>query len=200
MLSNRSLTEIRGHLENAKNPIFFFDNDVDGLTSFLLLQRFIGKGRGVAIKSFPGLNESYFKKVEEFNADYIFVLDKHLIDAEFVELAKEKSIPLVQIDHHDVKKPDIEFYYNTFLDSGETEATSYMCYKVINKKEEAWLALIGCIGDGFLPDFLGEFKKENEDLIDAQINSSFDVLYKTKLGKICQMLGYGLLDKTGNVV
>lgn len=53
MLTNEQINEIREHLENARNPVFFFDNDPDGLCSFLLLQRFIGRGRGVAIKT-PG--------------------------------------------------------------------------------------------------------------------------------------------------
>jgi hypothetical protein len=47
------------------NPIFFFDNDNDGLMSFLLLQRYIGRGKGVVIRSFPDLNVSYYRKVVE---------------------------------------------------------------------------------------------------------------------------------------
>jgi len=49
----KQVAEVREHLEKAQNPVFFFDNDPDGLCSFLLLQRYIGRGRGVVIKSFP---------------------------------------------------------------------------------------------------------------------------------------------------
>jgi len=38
MLSNEQFEEIRNHLERAQNPVFFFDNDADGLSSFLLLE------------------------------------------------------------------------------------------------------------------------------------------------------------------
>ena len=49
MLSEKQVKEIREHLEKAQNPLFFFDNDQDGLCSFLLLQRYIGRGKGIAI-------------------------------------------------------------------------------------------------------------------------------------------------------
>jgi single-stranded DNA-specific DHH superfamily exonuclease len=39
MLNDKQIDEIREHLEKAQNPLFFFDNDDDGLCSFLLLQR-----------------------------------------------------------------------------------------------------------------------------------------------------------------
>ena len=59
MLTLKQITEIREHLEKAQNPLFLFDNDNDGLTSFLILQRFIGRGKGIAIKTFPDLNIFY---------------------------------------------------------------------------------------------------------------------------------------------
>ena len=31
MLTEKQLKEIREHLEKAQNPVFFFDNDADGL-------------------------------------------------------------------------------------------------------------------------------------------------------------------------
>jgi len=63
MITKKQILEIREHLEKAQNPIFFFDNDGDGLCSFLLLQRYIGRGKGVAMKTSDAGN--YFKKVQE---------------------------------------------------------------------------------------------------------------------------------------
>ena len=200
MLSQKQIEEIREHLENAKNPVFFFDNDPDGLCSFLLLQREIGKGRGVIIKSFPGLDKSYFRKVEEFGADYIFVLDKPIIDAGFIQLAEESNIPLVHIDHHNVPKTPIKYDYNTFYSSNKNEPTSYLCYKIINKEKDQWLCAIGCITDSFLPDFMEDFKKENPDLIDYKYKDAFDILYNTRLGKITQIISFAMKDKISNVV
>jgi len=200
MLTKKQLDEIKQHLENAQNPVFFFDNDVDGLTSFLILQRYIGRGKGIAIKSFPGLNETYFKRVRELNSDYIFVLDKPLVDQEFIDLANEAGIPLVHIDHHDVEKSNIENYYNGFNAGGENEPTAYLCYSATKRKEDEWLAVVGCIGDGFIPEFLEGFKKEYPDLVDFDYKEAYDVLYKTRIGKVSRIMDYALKDKTSNVV
>ena len=115
MLSEKQIKEIREHLEKAQNPLFFFDNDADGLASFLLLRRYIDRGKGVAIKSFPELNIAYSRKLHELNPDYVFVLDKPAISEEFLKEVHDLNLPLVWIDHHDVPKPkDKEiYYYNT---------------------------------------------------------------------------------------
>ena len=200
MLTDKEINEIRDHLENAKNPVFFFDNDPDGLCSFLILQRAIGHGRGVAIKSFPGLDKNYFKRVEEFNADYIFVLDKPLIDQEFIDLAEKNNIPLVHIDHHNVPKSNLKYYYNTFYSSKNNESVAYLCYKVTRRKEDMWLALIGCITDSYLPDFAEEYKKANPELIDFNYKSASDILYNTRFGRAAMIISFAMKDKTSNVV
>jgi len=76
MLTAKQVDEIRQHLEQAQNPLFLFDNDPDGLCSFLILRKFCGKGKGVPIRSYPSMNSEYFRKVNELKADYIFILDK----------------------------------------------------------------------------------------------------------------------------
>ena len=200
MLTKEQIQEIREHLENSKNPVFFFDNDPDGLCSFILLQRYIGRGRGIAIKSNPGLELSYFKRVEELKADYIFVLDKPLIDTYFIEKAKQANIPLVHIDHHNVPVTPIPFYYSTFHTSGKNEPTSYLCYKVSEKKEDAWIAAIGCITDAYLPDFIDEIKNKYPDLLNYPYKTAFDIQYNTQLGKMGMILSFGIKDKTSNVV
>ncbi|MEM4271091.1 MAG: DHHA1 domain-containing protein [Candidatus Pacearchaeota archaeon] len=200
MLTEKEIKEIRNHLDNAKNPIFLFDNDPDGLCSFLILQRYTGRGKGVAIKSLPGLDKSYFRKVEEFKADYIFVLDKPLIDKEFIELADKAGIPLVHIDHHNVPKSQTIYYYNTFYSSGLIEPVSYLCYKITERKEDEWIAAIGCITDSFIPDFITNIELKYPGLIDAPYKTAFDILYKTTFGKICMIISFGIKDSTTNIV
>ncbi|MBA7634037.1 hypothetical protein ES703_41611 [subsurface metagenome] len=151
MLTKNQISQIKEHLDKAQNPLFFFDNDVDGLCSFLLLQRCIGRGKGVAIKSFPGLIVDYFRKVGELNADYIFILDKPVVSEEFWKRVEQINIPVVWIDHHEINKEDIpEFvnYYNPlFNKSKSNEPVTALCYQIINKKNDLWLAVIGCISD-----------------------------------------------------
>ncbi len=201
MISKKQIAEIREHLEKAQNPLFFFDNDNDGLISFLLLRRYIDRGKGVMIRSFPALDKSYYRKIDELKPDYIFILDKPVVSEDFLNKAKEDNIPVVWIDHHQLdKKPDVEFYYNPFFNDKTQEPVSYLSYKIANRKEDIWLAMIGCISDAYLPDFYDEFEKEYPELAKKNPKYAFDVLYGSEIGKIASILNFSLKDSITNVV
>ncbi|MBR9704820.1 DHH family phosphoesterase [Candidatus Pacearchaeota archaeon] len=202
MLTKEQIEEIREHLEKAQNPLFFFDNDNDGLVSFLLLRRFIGRGKGVAIKSFPDLSLNYYRKVYELNPDYVFILDKPIVSDEFIEKVKKNNLPIVWIDHHNVKKPEIEgvSYYNPFHNDGTNEPVSYICHKITENKKDMWLTMIGNISDCYMPDFYSEFYKKYPELGKKDPDSAFDLLYKSEIGKISRILDFSLKDTTTNVV
>lgn len=209
MLTQKQILEVREHLEKAQNPLFFFDNDNDGLMSFLLLQRFIERGKGIAIKSFPNLNESYYKRVEELKPDYIFILDKPLVSEGFLEKAGQNNIPIVWIDHHQIPKEEFDnlltkfslvSYYNPFYNDKTNEPVSYLCYKIANKKEDLWLAIIGCISDCSLPDFYSDFEKKYPELSKKNPKSPFDLLFDSEIGHIARILDFSLKDTVTNVV
>lgn len=202
MLTSQQVKEIREHLEKAQAPIFFFDNDADGLASFLLLRRHIGRGKGVAIKSFPDLNVSYTRKLYELKPDYIFVLDKPSIASGFFEEVKNLNLPLVWIDHHNVPKPQNKdiFYFNPYHEDKTNEPVSYLCYRITEKKEDMWIAMIGCIGDGFFPDFSEEFEEKYPELWGKNVKTAFQALYTTDIGKIAKILSFALKDRTTKVV
>lgn len=206
MLSTQQLREIREHLERAQNPVFFFDNDQDGLCSFLILQRAFGKGRGVPIRSFPSLDKDYFRKVRELNADYIFILDKPLVSKGFFDEVEKENIPTVWIDHHQMAEtivPDFVSYYNPMTPVGDGkksyEPVTYLAYSVVQKKEDLWLALIGCISDKFMPDFVDDVRKEFPELMNSS-KDAFGIFYGSQLGRVARILGFALKDKTSNVV
>ncbi|MFH1585347.1 MAG: DHH family phosphoesterase [archaeon] len=202
MLSSKQIKEIREHLEKAQNPIFYFDNDGDGLCSFLLLQRYIGRGKGVAIKSFPELTGDYFRRVNELNADYIFILDKAVVSKEFFEEARKVNIPIVWIDHHLEEKhvPEFISYYNPVKKEHENaQAVTAFCYQVSQKKEDLWLAVVGCISDGFIPEFYPDFIKEYPDLA-KKLNNSLEIYYTTQIGKIVKIFNFALKDRITNVI
>lgn len=201
MFSDKEIKKIREHLGRAQNPIFFFDNDPDGLCSYLILARFIGRGKGVAIKSFPELNETYLRKVEELNGDYIFILDKPLVSEGFLSGLRQKNIPIVWIDHHavDQEVPKEVDYYNHSRTLGESEPVTALCYQVSGRKEDLWIAVVGCISDGFFPPFYEEFRKLFPEMgMDSK--DPFEILYKSKVGELASIFGSGLKDKTSNVV
>jgi single-stranded DNA-specific DHH superfamily exonuclease len=203
MLTKKQMVEIREHLEKAQNPLFFFDNDPDGLCSFLLLQRYIGRGKGIAIKSFPEMNAEYFKKALELNADYIFILDKPVVSADFFEEVKKFNIPVVWIDHHKIeglKVPNFVYYYNSASKNPKkNEPVTYLCYKTTNRKEDLWIAVVGCISDRYVPDFYSDFIKAYPDL-SIKSKEAFEIFYNSQIGNIARMCSFSLKDSITNVV
>jgi single-stranded DNA-specific DHH superfamily exonuclease len=203
MLTTKQIEEIREHLNNSQNPVFFFDNDQDGLCSFLLLQKYLGRGKGFPIKTSPALTKEYFRKVEEFNSDYIFILDKPEVSEEFVQEVEKRNIPIVWIDHHDIPKDKVSEYvnyYNPLLGEEKTnEPVTYICYKVTNRKEDMWIAIVGCISDNLVPEFYKEFMKDFPDLCKDD-KDAFNLFYGSGIGKIARILGFGLKDKITNVI
>jgi len=202
MLTKKQILEIREHLEKAQNPVFFFDNDPDGLCSFLLLQRYLGRGKGVAIKSFPEMNTEYSRRAMELNADYIFILDKPVVSKDFFEEIKKVNIPIVWIDHHEVQVeiPKFVFYYNPVVGRKKSsEPVTYLCYKITEKKDDLWLAVAGCISDRFVPEFYSDFMKNYPEL-SVKSNDASDIFYKSQIGQIANLFSFALKDRISNVV
>jgi len=198
MLTLKQLAEIRSWLERSQNPLFFFDNDPDGLASFLLLQRYINKGKGVAVKSFPELSVAYTSKLHELKPDNVFILDKPLVAKGFLDSAKQLGIPVIWIDHHPIQEVKDVYYYNPLQVKPESnEPVSYWCY-AITKKDE-WIAMLGCLGDWFLPEFTAEFAKLYPDIFSITKNPS-EALFATEFGRLVRILSFALKDRTSNVI
>lgn len=201
MLTESQIKKIKEHLNNAQNPLFFFDNDPDGLCSFILLQKYIGRGKGFPVKS-AFLDKNYFRKINELNPDYLFILDIPTVSEEFFEEIKKINLPVVWIDHHNTEKtkvPDFVNYYNPLLGENFLSSTTYLCYEVAKKKEDLWLAIVGSISDNFVPEIYGEFKKTYPDLFFDSLDA-FEILYNSRIGVVAHLLDCGLKDKTTNVV
>ena len=198
----KQIKDIKYHLENAQNPLFLYDNDPDGFCSAILLRKYIGRGKGVAIKSFPELEKNHFRKVDELNADYIFILDKALVSEEFFEKAKKKNIPVVWIDHHETEQeiPSWVHVYNPQLDKNPSdEPTTFLCSQINNKRENFWIVVAGCVSDHYFPECYTKFKEDYPELsIDS--SDSFEIFYNSQVGKIARIVHFGLKDRTTNVV
>lgn len=202
MLTDKQLLELKKLLESSSNPLFLFDNDTDGLCSFLLFRRYLGRGLGVAIKSFPDLDKSYARKVSELNPDVVFVLDKPLISQGFLDEIKAMNLPLVWLDHHDVdvNTQDTLYFNSMKSEKPSSEPTTYWAWQATKRKEDIWIAVAGCIGDSYLPEFVSEFEKIYPDLWKSSVKTAFQGLYETELGRITRIMNFGLKDRTSNVV
>ena len=195
MLTEKQYQQIREEIDNCKNPLFFFDDDPDGLCAFLLLYRYIKEGHGFVVKTHPKLDIRSAPKIEQFDADKVFILDVALVDQDFIDASKA---PVIWIDHHGPYERDNVKYFNPRLDKKDGNIpTTYMCYKVA--KQDLWIAMLGCIADYYMPDFVDEFKKKFPDLMNNE-KSTDDIYFNTKLGSLIKIFSFSLKGRTSDVM
>lgn len=194
MIPEEKLEEIRKLLNDSDRPLFFFDDDTDGLSSYLLLKKYIGRGKGIIVKSSPTLNSGFARQVKEYGPDRVFVLDKPGIEQDFVDDAK---VPVVWIDHHPICEIEGVHYFNPlFEDKKDNSPTSYWCYKVA--KKNLWLAMCGIVGDWYIPEFMDEFMKKYPDLVPEAKNPG-QVLFETEFGRLVRIIEFMLKGKISDV-
>lgn len=196
-----TLETIRKLLKESHNPLYFYDDDPDGLVSYLLLKRGFEKGTGVIIRV-RGMSldeeELYLRKIEEYNPDLVVFLDKPTLNQNVFDKIYIKKI---WIDHHDVVDVKGVYYYNPRMkNKRDNKPTSYICYKIT--KKDLWLATVGVVADWSLATF-SEFKKKYKDLVGGiellKDVKADDVLYDTKLGELVRIFSFILKGRTKDV-
>ncbi|MBI2574877.1 hypothetical protein HYV82_03260 [Candidatus Woesearchaeota archaeon] len=191
MLDENDYAAIMSEL-NCERPLFFMHDDPDGLASFLLLYRHCRKGNGVLVKTAPVVDARYLRKVDEYSPDKIFVVDVAVVEQEFIDKAK---VPVVWIDHHEPLKRSNAVYFNPRVKTKSAYfPATYICYRAV--KQDLWIAMVGCVGDWFLPEFSDEFAEQYPDLLDRGIKNPDDALFKSKLGVLVRLFSFVLKGKT----
>jgi single-stranded DNA-specific DHH superfamily exonuclease len=196
MLTTKEIEEIRDNIDNSKNPLFFYDDDPDGVCSFLLLYKIKKEGKGVIIKSSPKMGSQWLRKVDEINPDKIFILDKPILDQEFIDGAKRD---IIYIDHHQVQELKNLKYYNPRLKKSDAYyPTTYMAYQVNGNPENLWLGMVGCLGDWMMPEFAKDFSKQYPELL-PKVKDLKDAVYKQPIGKLVRIVSFILKGPTSEV-
>lgn len=191
-LKKEQIETLRRELETATRPLFFFDDDPDGLTAFLLLYRYKKEGHGVMVKTVPCLDTSFLRKVEEYQPDKIFVLDVPSIEQDFIDKAK---VPIFWIDHHQPRTNTKVYYCNPRVhDDADNRPTNYWAYQVV--QQDTWIALVGCIADWYLP----EFSKDFPELVPKNIKRIEEALFTTKAGTLARIFSFILKGKTADIM
>jgi len=194
MITDKELKEIKSYLEKSENPLFFYDDDPDGLCSFLILKRFLNKGKGVCIKA-GTLDLKFNRKIEEYSPDLVVILDAPIVSQEFVN---KINVPIIWLDHHPLSKTKGTHYYNPLKsDIKDNRPTTFWCYQIT--EQDLWLAVIGCISDCYFPKFAKDFSKQYPDLLPKDIKKPFDALFETKLGELIKIFRFLLKGRVSEV-
>lgn len=209
MLTEKEILELRDALRTSKRPIIFFDDDTDGLSSFLLFyhyaKNYAEDVRGIIVKSSPMLkDEIYSRRIEEYQPDKVFVLDKPMMHQDFIDKVK---VPIYWLDHHPMQSNTKVHYFNPLRHKAkgfdpDNRPTTYWAFKVVEEpKDLMWIAMVGCIGDWFIPEFYKEFIKEYPDLWDKKlkIRNPGTVLHETRQGMLCRIIQFNMKGTTKEI-
>jgi single-stranded DNA-specific DHH superfamily exonuclease len=192
MLTDKQIKEIQTFLEKSINPLFLYDDDLDGICSYILLKKKYQKGYGVPVKGVPVIDISYLKKVEESFPDLIVILDKAIVDQDFVDGCQ---LPIIWIDHHPPIIRKNVHYYNSRNNNSEIPTTG-LCYQIT--KQDLWIAMLGCLSDAYIPEFYNEFQKQYQNLLPE--NPEIRIIYtKTKFGELIKKCSMLIKGKTAEV-
>ncbi len=194
MLTEKEVKFLKQELSSAKNPLFIYDGDADGLASFLLLYRINREGRGHVLKASPKVDINMLRKVNEYNSDKIFILDIPKVEREFVDKAKR---PIFWIDHHHpINLKNVHYYNPRLKDPDAYIPTSRMAYQI--SQNDLWIATVGCLADWHLPDFIEKFSKQYPNLL-PKVKDLKDAVYKQKVGKLVKLFFFLLKGKHHDV-
>lgn len=193
MLTNKEVKFLREELVTAKNPLFFYDADADGLCAFLLLYKLQNEGTGIVVKSAPKVDLKFIRKVKELNPDKIFILDIPIVNQNFIDKAKR---PTFWLDHHQPLKRNKIHYFNPRIKNPDIYLpTTRMAYQINDNEENLWLATIGCLGDYSMPDFIDQFVEKYPHLLSEKADLDA-ALYKEPVGELVKMFFFLLKGPT----
>ena len=192
MLKKEQLQEIRNFLKKSKNPLFFFDDDPDGLAAALTLKKSINRGNLVPLKVPPTEETIYFRKIEEYNPDTVFILDRPIVSQNVFDRIK---VPVIWIDHHEpLERFNVHYYNPMVLDKDDNRSTSFWAYQVA--KKNLWIAMIGIIGDWYIPPFIKKFPYKR--LLNNK-KTPPAIIFDSDFGKLIGLFGFMLKGQTEDV-
>jgi single-stranded DNA-specific DHH superfamily exonuclease len=201
MLTDKQYSQILEELDNCSRPLFFFHDDSDGLSSFLLLYRYKKEGKGVCVKSHPKVDSRFYNVVNEYVPDKIFILDLAILEEEFVE--EFRRIPIIWVDHHTpIRIPGVKYFNPRVENMNDINCVAELCYHVVKKHrpDDIWIAATGIVGDWQLSDVTKEFSKRYPDLLPADIDRPEKALFDSPLSKLIKIMNFVLKGKTQDVM
>jgi single-stranded DNA-specific DHH superfamily exonuclease len=196
MLTSRQVKFLREELATAKNPIFFYDADGDGLASFLLLYKVHREGTGIAIRTSHDLDKLFMRKITELQPDKVFILDIPVVSHAFFDKVK---VPTFWIDHHEPQDPKNCKYYNPRIKKPEAYIpTSRMCWQISTRKEDLWIATAGSLADYAMPSFINKFIKQYPQLLKKKYDLA-KIIFKNPVGELVKLLFFLQKGQTSDV-
>jgi single-stranded DNA-specific DHH superfamily exonuclease len=181
MIPEEKLEEFKNILSKAKNPIFLYDDDPDGLASFLVLRKWVGKGLGIRASHVANKNSyALIEKIRYENPDVIVFLDMAVVEQGFIDAM---PCTILHLDHHPPQRcigSHYNYYNPRVYDTDSQKPTSYWAYKIAG--ENLWIAMVGIIADWYVPEFVNKFREQYPGYIQDVIPTPGHAYFDSKIG------------------
>lgn len=195
------LQKARDMLQAAARPLFLYDNDCDGVSSFVLGYQFCKEGRGVPVKPSPYITEDYVRRLAEYSPDLVVILDIGNVSEDFLS---QTQTPVLWIDHHEPQEiakrfPNVHYINPRKWDDNNNLPTIFWMYQIT--KLNLWLAVVGIVADWHLPpeELLCEFRKHYADLLPEKFETQEDLYLDTPIGLLIRILQFNFKGSTNDV-
>lgn len=197
MIPKEQLEAFKTTVLNAKRPLFFYDDDADGLCSYLLCYRARGDGVGVRVGSSATVTPEYARKVDENLPDLVVILDKPNVDPEFLA---QVNVPVLWLDHHEPQKPGkgVTYLNPRIEDDKDNKSTTYWVYRALGRPEDLWMAAVGSISDWQITDLAEEFWSAYPKILHP-VKEPPEALYGTPFGELCKLFQFNLKGDAAGV-
>ena len=196
MITKTQIKEFRKYLKKSENPLFFYDDDPDGLCSYLILKKYINKGKGAILRTTSVLDLNMYHKVEEYSPDLIIALDIPIIDQEFINKA---NVPILWLDHHTPLKRKGVHYFNPKLKNKKAEIpTTHQAYEIA-EENDLFLATLGNISDWNYPKYAKDFSEKYPDILPKKTKTAPEAIFTSKLGELINLLAFSLKKPTSKI-
>ncbi|MBN2141867.1 hypothetical protein JW711_00915 [Candidatus Woesearchaeota archaeon] len=197
-LTEEDIKKLREAFTTCTRPVVLFDDDADGLTSFLMLYNHVKDGKGIPVKSSPKLGADFARMVNDYSPDLVVILDMPMVDQEFLDKIPARKIWL---DHHPIlERKNVEYYNPRRENPEDNRPTSYWMYKIMQKP--LWIAMCGIVADWSLPEkeMREEFEKEYPGLLPLEVTRPEVAIHDTPLAKLIMALAFNLKGRTQEVI
>jgi single-stranded DNA-specific DHH superfamily exonuclease len=183
-----TFTKIKKLIDAAKSICVFYDDDLDGLSSYLSVYWY-KKVKGICVKSSPKVQADFSQVVKRHNADLVVILDKPLIEETFFD--PEKTY--IWIDHHDcANPPENVIYVNPKKMHQPNHCTVYWVRQIL--QTPLWISALGSISDWDMNPDVQQFCTQYPQLCNKQTID--ELLFDAKISALIQKMSFALKGQT----
>lgn len=158
----RQAIKFLNEIKNNHNVIIVFNNDTDGMCSCALIKKVLKrleKTPYIISQPMP-TDKNLLRRIQTTLPDKIIFLDLGIDQQDNLIKIIRRICDILIIDHHQVSKnvnsKNIVHYNPRFKNKDIYQSTTYLAYKICSKimdmKNEMWIAAIGIVADYALED------------------------------------------------